>query len=239
MPGIVQNENRWKTVSGPMAATISTLVEIGWKPVAPDAWIIASGNAVARVAGTAYAKAHILVQATKDMETKLAKEAGLHEHSSGIQNTIELQAARRAKAFFIKEKRYAEAAALDFVVTGAFGDHPKCVDGERQKSEHLCHRCSKGIVATRWHQLHECDDNHSIDDPIMRKTHHIAKKAKAGWQDNACLCAGAIMPSEWATRAHDVDFGQVKVWHTNRVHEVLARTRVGYSDGTGGRKEIH
>ena len=47
------------------------------------------------------------------------------------------------------------------------------------------------------------------------------------------------MPSEWATRAHDVDFGQAKVWHTNRVHEVLARTRVGYSDGTGGRKEIH
>ena len=43
------------------------------------------------------------------------------------------------------------------------------------------------------------------------------------------------MAFEWVIRAHDV----VNVWHTNRGHEVLAKTRVGYSDGAGGRKAIH
>ena len=79
MPRVVADERRWQKACGPLEATICTLVDLGWKPIAPDAWIV-DEDTVARVGGTAYARAHIAARAREDMKAKVAKHAEKHAY---------------------------------------------------------------------------------------------------------------------------------------------------------------
>ena len=45
---LAKAKSRWQMVRGPASATISTLLDLGWKPVHPDSWITDSGLEWAR-----------------------------------------------------------------------------------------------------------------------------------------------------------------------------------------------
>ncbi len=237
MPSLVNNSGRWSVSGGPMAATICTLVEIGWKPISPSAWLVEEGL-VAYVSGTAYAKAHILARAAQDLEKILCKAAEAHAHGNGLGGHLNLQAARKAKAHLVKQGRYTEAAAVDYIVTGVYADPPAREEGTPRPAEEFCHRCGGTVLDTRWHALYGCPGNESIDDPIMERTKHLITRASEGWDHNACLWARGIIPGAWLPQREEVQFTTARVWETPGFGALLAETRKGYSDGAGGRKSV-
>ena len=144
MPSVVADEKRWQEACGPLEATICTLVDLGWKPIAPDSWFVDEDTA-ARVGGTAYARAHIAARAREDMKAKVAKHAEKHTYGQGIGNKILLQLARRAQRHLRRQGKNAEAIAIDYIVTGCLNDPASAMDGKYEMNT-----CATGAVATRW-----------------------------------------------------------------------------------------
>ena len=234
MPAIMKGKEDLSLTKGPMTATIRAVRDTGWKPAGPADWRV-SENLMACVGGTDYAKAHIVAKALNDLETKVCREAETHSHGKGIGDRIELQPARRAKASLLKEKKLAEAAAVDYIVTGVYQD-PIIVEG-RPRPDQLCLRCGSGAVATRWHELYECSDNGNILDKAVAGTQWMRDKAKAGWDTNPCLWARGIPPSDWMKCEDDVSFGNARIWETEGFGDVLAESMYGFSDGAGAEKD--
>ncbi len=241
MPMLVKSASRWSLSRGPMAATINTVADLGWKPASPSHWRV-NERMMACVGGASFSKAHIMARAQADLVAKLAGEASRHPHGSGITSDICLGGARRAKARLIKAGDLAAATALDYVVTGVYKDPEPSGNGENYRTEQYCHRCGGTVLATRWHELYECPDNVHVDgeDEASRaEAGKLTEEAKEKWATEACLYARGITPTSQAGGPVDIDFDRTTARYTDGFHDLLAKTRCGYSDGSGGSDDIH
>ncbi len=140
--------------------------------------------------------------------------------------------ARRAKASFVRQKWFAEAATIDHLVTGAIREPD--VDSERGavRSERVCPRCG-AAVATRWHELYACPANDAITDPAAAKMEGIAKEARSKWEQLACLWTRGIMPGSWLLERDEARFLEARVWVTEGFRETVRATGHEYTDGAG------
>ncbi len=178
MPELVACSDRWSMSSGPVAATICTLAQVGCRPAAPDRWMSPRGS-MALVSFTPHAKSLIREEVRQDLEALAANEAAEHANGRGIGDRILLGPARAAKRYFIKNKRWKEAAAVDHLVIGSLlGPAPK-PDGS-YRNESYCVRCGKRRVATRLHTLWLCEGNRAIDDPLVKDGDYLIKAAIEG-----------------------------------------------------------
>ncbi len=242
MPPLVKHEQRWSCARGPMRATICTLVDMGWKPASPDHWRV-SDTLMAVVGGASFAKSHILAQAYRTLVARLASEARSHHFGEGIGDDILFQGARNAKKVLVRKEEYAAAAALDFIVVGAFHDPPQPVDGSPARTEHRCQRCKTGAVATRLHDFYLCEDNAAIDeagDEAARiAAAGIVKEALEDHARRPCLWFRGLIPADMAPPPADIPFDAARVHVTANMAALLERTRTCYSDGSGGEDGIH
>ncbi len=121
MLGLVGDQLRWKAACGPITGTINTLIDAGWKPAAPDRWLSPKGE-MALVGATPYANAHVRAEVRSDLEAAAAREASEHAVGEGIGDCVRLGLARAAKRFFLKHRRWRDAAAVDHIVCGTMWD---------------------------------------------------------------------------------------------------------------------
>ena len=139
-----------RNICGPTAATITALVDIGWKPVRPDCWA-ADDNTSVKIDGAPFTKLQIIARASKDAQTKNWIRASSHCHGSGLERgTPSFKAARRAMSYFRKHGLYSQALALEYCVVGFFREF----DDEDFSRAAWCHRCGKGKRNTRYHQIY-------------------------------------------------------------------------------------
>ncbi len=241
LPALIKSDSRWNDAKGPMAATICTVHDMGWKPSSPSHWMV--GDAMqACIGGASFSRAHILAKAQSDIEANLSRGAAEHQHGKGIGDDILLDGARRARRTLVRTGETAAALALDMIVVGAMRDPPQPGVDEQPRAEHLCHRCGGKARATRWHDLYACPDNAAVDhaDEESKKfASNLIAEAAAGWDSESCLYARGITPSSWVGKRADVPFEGALVRATARLEEVLAETRYGFSDGAGGDDDIH
>ena len=145
---------------GPAIATIQAILDIGWKPVRPDFWIVDDATSV-KVNQEPFTKLQVIARASKDLQKKLWQRAAKHEHGGGLEKGIPFfKAARRALKFFRKRGMFAQAKALEFAVVGFFRDPTP----EDISTKAFCHRCGKRARNTRLHQIYFGQDNETITD---------------------------------------------------------------------------
>ena len=231
----LNQESMWSHAKGPISGTICAVLEIGWKPLAPDRWL--AGDLMAIIDGAGFCKAHILGQAQKDISKHLWREASKHKNSSGLEDGGILQPAKAAKKSLIKEGNYAAAKAVDFLICGAIHDPEPKEDGH-YKNEHLCQRCESRLPASRKHELWECPANDNIEHPHIAKSKWTVRGALVGWEKWQGLYARGILPEAWNQRPPDIDFLEAKVWVSDNFVDTLHKTGFACSDGAGGPKDV-
>jgi hypothetical protein len=218
-----------------MAATIATLLDMGWKPILPHAWKTSAGE-WAKVGATAFSKPAILATALADIENAQWLAASTHAHGKGLEKGAYLHSAARARVSLTKEGNFLAAKALDYLVTGALKD-PFIDPIKGPKNEDYCHRCNQRTLANRWHSLWDCPANLSIKDAFIGSSNWLIAKAKEGWSAAPCLWARGITPEHWFTRP-EVSILSAKSWESANFKAVLDKSGKGYSDGSGGPKDI-
>ena len=139
----------WDNVTGPMGATIATLLQLGWTPSQPDKWLHSLGNQLLQVNYHHSGNHNLLKEVARCAEEQCWAEACLHYSGSGLEKAIpSLQAARSAWRKFLREDREADAKALEAAVCGG------CWPGERELRPRRCFRC--GAQETKWHRYWDC-----------------------------------------------------------------------------------
>ena len=109
--------------TGPISATIGILLEIGWKPSAPDQWTAPNGDRVNLSTTQPYTLVSMIGALQGQISESLWKDAAKHRFGSGLERgTPDFAMARKAKKYLIKKGNYDAASALDFIVSGATMD---------------------------------------------------------------------------------------------------------------------
>ena len=228
---------RWRGVSGPLGATISTLEEIGWEPLEPDVWCDDHGARwTIRDDGI---RNRLLERAVeKSVMAGLWRKAALHYCGGGLEGGGDLTAAKKMRARLIRNEKWQELGILDNVVQGGawFGDRFSMADN---KVTGTCARC--GELETPEHAIYDCPDNAKAGKGIAR-TQFWAKQAglarkSAGYQP--CLWTRGIVPIQLVTAPLDGEgpwrhrwvFGDVRLFDMAATNP---RVRIG-SDGAGGK----
>ena len=82
-PVLAGNPRRWNQATGPISATICSVLEAGWKPSSPGFWQSQDGSAT--LDGALFNKAQIIDSFFSDMEMQTWKAATRHSSSSGLE----------------------------------------------------------------------------------------------------------------------------------------------------------
>ena len=114
---LAKGHSRWNQATGPISATICSVLEAGWKPSTPGFW--QATEASTTLDGALFNKAQKIESFSKDMETQMWKKAAEHPLSTGMEKGITSDFAKRARSQLIKEGNFMAARALDFLVCGA------------------------------------------------------------------------------------------------------------------------
>ena len=146
---------------GPVEATIAALMHLGWKPAAPDLWIVrgpgGETKATIRLDGKTYTRFQITAQAQADAQDILWKSAAKHAHGKGLEGgTPSFEPARRAIRYFRRNGHHEAARALEYVIVGIF--KPNATEGKWG----ICKRCAEVVKLGRKHDLYDCPDNNKI-----------------------------------------------------------------------------
>ena len=137
------NPRRWNQATGPISATICSVLEAGWKPSSPGFWQSPDGSAT--LDGALFDKAQIIDSFSSDMEMQTWKAAARHSSSSGLERGIITDFAKKARSQLIKEGNFTAARALDFLVCGAINEPQLPADGSIP-NQCLCVRCDQKFL---------------------------------------------------------------------------------------------
>ena len=159
-PMLAGNPRRWNQATGPISATICSVLEAGWKPSSPGFWQSLDGSAT--LDGALFNRAQIIDSFSSDMEMQTWKAAARHSASSGLEKGIITDFAKKARSQLIKEGSFTAARALDFLVCEAINEPHLLADGSIP-NQFLCARCDQKVLATRKHELWECPGNTLIN----------------------------------------------------------------------------
>ena len=88
------------------------MLEAGWKPSSPGFWQSLDGSASPD--GALFNKAQIIDSFSSDTEMQTWKAVARHSSSSGLENGIITDFAKKARSQLIKEGNFTAARALDF-----------------------------------------------------------------------------------------------------------------------------
>ena len=183
--GEVAKGSRWHRARGPLTATISTLIDIKWKPKAHHKWISADGIMVAD-----FMARHI--------ETCLWKETAKARFGSGLETCIpHFGPAAKAYRDFIKEWKVREAVALDYIINNRRWDDERLHEAMPDETIENCMlECSsfKGPDGSAWHKFYKCPCNDHLEIDCIIATDKYRAVAKDDKQF-ARKWMRAIMPA--------------------------------------------
>ena len=128
---MADQNTRWMRVRGPLAATIATLMDIGWTPALPNKWLTSDKSMIATFdAIDGVTQYHVCHSIESDIHNKMWRHAAEGYCGRGLQAGIPiLEPAMKAQAKLLKEGEIEAAKALVIVSTN------RSWPGERLMSE--------------------------------------------------------------------------------------------------------
>ena len=193
-PVLAGNPRRWNQATGPISATICSVLEAGWKPSSPGFWQSPDGSAT--LDGALFNKAQIIDSFSSDMEMQTWKAAARHSSSSGLEKGIITDFAKKARSQLIIEGNFTAARALDFLVCGAMNEPRLPADGSIP-NQFLCVRCDQKVLATRKYELWECPGNTLINRTHLKESEYLTSLSQEFGDTDQVLFAGGLLPRDW------------------------------------------
>ena len=192
-PILTKDPRRGNQATGPISATICSVLEAGWKPSTPGFW--QAPKASATLDGALFNKAQIIESFSKDMEMQIWEKAAVHPLSTGMEKGITTDFAKKARSQLIKEGNFMAARALDFLVCGAINGPHLAADGSIP-NQFFCLRCDQRTMATRQYELWECPGNSLVNHTHMKDSDHLVT-AHEFWDTDQVLFARGLLPRDW------------------------------------------
>jgi hypothetical protein len=194
---------RWARVAGPIAATVTTLLELGWQPLQPDFWL-STNRTQAAVRDTAQDETAILECVRRTARRKTWVIASKHWGGRGLeQGEPDFTAFQKLKKKLLKDGAHAGVAALTAVVTGSVRFGSRLGGANR-----VCPHCSMAAEEDAKHRYYECPSLAELYDPekIRSKPNWLKAKARTEeWKKHECLLARGILPASFALTAKNDD----------------------------------
>ena len=229
-PMLASNPRRWNQATGPISATICSVLEAGWKPSSPGFWQTPDGSAT--LDGALFNKAQIIDSFSSDMEMQTWKTAARHSSSSGLEKGIITDFAKKARSQLIKEGNFMAARALDFLVCGAINEPHLPADGSIP-NQFFCVRCDQKVLATRKHELWECPGNTLINHTHMKESEYLTSLAQEFWDTDQVLFARGLLPRDWLPASELAECNEVKMWESVDFNACAKNHVLFASDGSG------
>ena len=159
---------RWNQATGPISATICSLLEAGVE--ARARWVFGSHRMAAPLwTASCLTRHRSSTVSPVTLEIQTWKAAARHLSSSGLERGGTIDFAKKARSQLIKEGHFTGARALDFLVCGAINEPHLPADGSIP-NQFLCVRCDQKVLATRKHELWECPGNKLINHTHMKES---------------------------------------------------------------------
>ena len=95
---------RWNKATGPISATVCSVLEGVWKPRTQGFWQAPDANAT--LDGALFNKAQIVDSFSRDMEMQTWKKAAENSPGAGMEKSIITDFAKKARSQLIREKNF-------------------------------------------------------------------------------------------------------------------------------------
>ena len=231
---LAKDPRRWNQATGPISATICSVLEAGWKPSTPGFW--QSPEASATLDGALFNKAQIIDSFSKDMDMQTWKRAAGHSLSTGMEKGIIIDFAKKARSQLIKDGNFMAARALDFLVFGAINEPHLPADGSFPK-QFFCVRCDQRTLATRKHELWECPGNKLINHTHMKESDHPVTLAHKFWDTDQVLFARGLLPRDWLPASELAECSEIRMWESSCFKVCASDNVLITSDGSRDSRE--
>lgn len=214
----------WGGVTGPINATIGTLLGLQWNVGNFLKWVSPRGNAFNVVKAQRVGGRMLIAEVKRWAEDAGWLKAAEQVMGAGLEHGAPILApARKARAQLLKEGLHEHVKALDMIVSGRIWNGASSL------------RCSCGAPDTPWHRYWDraCPRLRDSDVPFIKSTNALAdkfyEKGSAGWE---CLWARA-MPREILEKGKAPEI-PAEAWQVGDYDSVLAQATGLYTDGSGG-----
>jgi hypothetical protein len=248
LPALRPARSRWARVRGPLGATVATLLDLGWRPIAADIWLTPAGDESCQLLGVPFARPHILQRIRETTLLRSWGAAATHHLGQGLEEgppslhvaLREAQAARRRGDFL-------RSRAIDLVAIGATWTQERLIRGHSLPSlvrppplagergiSPLCPRCGERSE-TSFHRYWACPANALIPDPAVSSSQHLSERAAVEWDKHACLWGRGLLPfTRWHSPSPDPTEEQAQPVIGPGFADLACETGIVYTDGAGG-----
>ena len=133
---IAKAGNQWTGVHGPTAATIATLLDIGWKPITPHQWITPQDTIGDFMREEGVSQFEVMQVVHQQLEDRLWSNAAQVFGGRGLETGTPFTPASKAHKELLTKGLTAEAKALEHIIVN------KSWAGERPTTQrHHRRRC--------------------------------------------------------------------------------------------------
>ena len=175
----------------------------------------------------------VTAKAQETSQEILWRNASKHSFGVGLETGIpSLEPARKAKRYFKKQGRHDAAQGLENIVVGIY--RPYANEGVYG----VCPRCAKDVTLGREHDIYHCDDNKNIEHAYFKFATERVSRQRAAIDCKSCFWMRGILPRCMSKQVEGPTIAQARIWESEGFTEVINRSRIGYSDGTGGQDDI-
>ena len=226
-----EKARRWAGARGPISATVATLLDGGWKPIAPGAWLHPSGNDFLHVADPLCPN-RVIKDVLEGVEQKrLWSEAAGFRYGRLLCHGIDTFAMDKVLSSIRRKGGVGlHGAALCAASSGSWTQARLFECG--LASSPKCPTCLYAIESEA-HRYWACPANAAIDDAVIASTQHLCSRALRECEQ---------LPQLWfrGLRVPGTD-GQPEVtelvqreWHASPDAGRAGRVIASASDGSGG-----
>ena len=229
------NPRRWNQATGPISATICSVLEAGWKPSSPGFWQSPDGSAT--LDGALFNKAQIIDSFSSDMEMQTWKEAARHSSSSGLERGISSQISPRMPGLSCSKKVISRLRGRWIFLFVEPSTNLTCSADGSIPNQFLCVRCDQKVLATRKHELWECPGNTLINHTHMKESEYLTSLAQEFWDTDQVLFARGLLPRDWLLVSEPAECNEVKMWESVDFSACAKNHVLFASDGSGGSRK--
>ena len=230
---------RWAEVAGPLAATVATLLDAGWKPLAPNAW--KHGDTLAAMLDRPYPDiVRILAYFRRTLEVALWRRASAHDYSAELAHgRPSFAPARDAHKQAAKLSDTVYSHAIEAVVVGGDAADLRMADGgfvNDKFASHvgICAFC--GQAEDLVHRYYRCPCLAAVPDPhgFLSKSEWVVDTREA--QRHPLLWTHGLVPA--CVYDQDDDFESREPPRMNLDRVMAADSAIFATDGAGAPREV-
>ena len=219
----LQTTPRWGKVRGPRAATIATLLDIKWKPVAPDFWH-APNDTVWHF--TEAIGSFFLNELQASIEKELWLKAATHMWGQGLQEGVDFTVAKKVLVLLAETEKVSERGMILTSLCAGCWPRTRLFDAGKVE-EPTCPRC-KTAPETLLHRYWQCPANVDIQSPAFTDS----ERYRVLYDDSTqCFWLRGLVPKAWTAIAPD------PVWKQRQQGVFVDCKPYGgdlFTDGSGG-----